>query len=112
MLGEGGVRTGPKWHEFLGLAVVSPCLAMGGLLLSSFPWMALENSASYVGPSISYSEALSLVSVGKHWLRGVTMESLLTSGCGVSLKSAQDDCNGTCVKFRTWKPTGHGNMVV
>jgi len=34
------------------------------------------------------------------------MESLLTSGCGLSLKSAQDDCNGTCVKFRAWKPTG------
>jgi len=38
-------------------------------------------------------------SVGSpHWQRAVTIESSLESGCSLSHESAQDGCNGTCVK--------------
>ena len=56
--------------------------------------------------SISGSEALFLLYTrGNHWPRAMTIESSLESGCDLSHKSAQDDCNGTCVNLEASKPT-------
>jgi len=39
-----------------------------------------------------------------HWLRAVTIENLLMSGCGLSNKSAEDGINGSWVKFERQNP--------
>ena len=41
----------------------------------------------------------------------MTIESSLESGCGLSYKSVQDGCNGTCVNLEASKPIWSGNIV-
>jgi len=59
--------------------------------------MSLEYSLQACRASISGSEALFSVYMD-HWPRAVTIENLFKSGCGLGHESAQDGCNGTCVK--------------
>ena len=49
--------------------------------------------------------------LGGHWLRAVTIENSLMSGCGLSHESAEGGCKGNWVKFWASKPKGAGNMV-
>ena len=79
----------------LGLAVESPWSALGGPFLSSCACRA----------SISGSEAIFLLCGVDHWPKAVTIASSLESGHGLGHESAQDGCNGTCVKLEASKPT-------
>ena len=49
--------------------------------------------------SISGSEAIFLLYRGNRWPRAVSVASSLDSECGLHHESAQEGCNGTCVKL-------------
>ena len=72
---------------------------------SGYMYMGIWTYEATCRASIFGSEALFSVCSGDHWRRAVTIESSLVSGCGLSHESAQDDCNGTCVKSQASKPT-------
>ena len=55
--------------------------------------------------SISGSEAIFVLCGVDHWPKAVTIASSLESGHGLGHESAQDGCNGTCVKLEASKPT-------
>jgi len=61
--------------------------------------MGLQNG--HVGPPLL---AVKLFSCSVRVTIGDYIESALESGCGLSHKSTQDGCNGTCVRLEASKP--------
>ena len=59
-----------------------------------------KQPSGLVGPPfLTMNDACFSVSTGGHWPRAMTIENLLTRGCGLTHESAENGCKSSWVKF-------------
>ena len=92
----------------LGVAVESLCLAFGWPFSPPLHKSAYKTDLCHVGLPFW---AVKLFSHSIGMTIGAKSHECLESRCGLSHESAQDGCNGTCVKLGALKSTCSGNTA-